>query len=197
MRSISIALALALASAAIGPAWSQYVLNLREADIRAFIEDAGRVTGRTFIIDPSVQGRVSVVTQRPLSRSEYFELFLSTLRANGFVAVPAAGGALRIQPAATAASAAGRINRRAPSPSSFVTEIIRLRGIDAATALQAVRPLVSREGSVTASRNSIIVADFADNVARIRQIVASIDRDNASTRVLALRMPARARLPRL
>jgi general secretion pathway protein D len=47
-------------------------------------------------------------------------------------------------------------------------------------------PLVSREGSVTGSRNSIIVADFADNIARIRQIVASIDRDNASTRVLAL-----------
>ncbi len=186
MSPIRIALALALATVAVGPAWSQYVLNLREADIRAFIEDAGRVTGRTFIIDPSVQGRVSVVTQRPLSRSEYFELFLSTLRANGFVAVPAAGGALRIQPAATAASAAGRINRRAPSPSAFVTEIIRLRGLDAASALQAVRPLVSREGSVTASRNSIIVADFADNVARIRQIIASIDRDSASTRVLAL-----------
>ena len=186
MKRLRIALALALASAAGQPAWSQYVLNLREADIRAFIEDAARVTGRTFIIDQNVQGKVSVVTQRPLSRSEYFELFLSTLRANGLVALPAPGGALRIQPVATAASSPGRIGRRTTSPSSFVTEIIRLRNIDAATALEAVRPLVSREGSATGSRNSIIVADFADNVARVRQIVASIDRDTAATQLLPL-----------
>jgi general secretion pathway protein D len=186
MKRWKIALVLALVAAPSVPASSQYVLNFREADIRAFIEDASRVTGRTFIIDSAVQGRVSVVTQRPVSRSEYFELFLTTLRANGLVAVPAPGGALRVQPVATAATSAGRVGRRAASPSSFVTEIIRLRNIDAATAIESVRPLVSREGSVTGSRNSIIVADFADNVVRVRQIIASIDRDTASTRLLAL-----------
>ena len=184
MKRLSLALALLLASAPLEPASSQYVLNLREADIRAFIEDAARVTGRTFIIDQSVQGKVSVVTQRPLSRSEYFEVFLSTLRANGLVAVSGPGGSLRIAPAASAASTGGRIGRA--SPNGFVTEIVRLRSIDAAQALEAVRPLVSREGSVTASRNSVVIADFADNVARIRQIIAGIDRDTAATQVLAL-----------
>src|SRR3546814_4846380 len=82
---ISAALALVLAS----PVSAQQTLNVRDADIRAFIQDAARVTGRTFIIDQRVQGKVSVVTDRPLSRSEYFEIFLSTLRANGLVAVPA------------------------------------------------------------------------------------------------------------
>jgi len=96
-------IALALVCAPVSPLFAQHVLNLRDADIRAFIQDASRVTGRTFIIDPGVQGRVSVVTERPLSRSEYFELFLSTMRANGFVAVPVAGGAIRIQPIAGAA----------------------------------------------------------------------------------------------
>jgi general secretion pathway protein D len=188
VKRLRIALALALASATATPVWSQYVLNLREADIRAFIEDAARVTGRTMIIDQAVQGKVSVVTQRPLSRSQYFELFLSTLRTNGLVAVPAPGGALRIQPVATAVTSPSRVGRRAPSPSSFVTEIIRLRSIEAAQAIEAVRPLISREGSVTGSRNSIIVADFADNVARIRQIISRIDSapDSAATRVLAL-----------
>ncbi|MDQ3139641.1 MAG: type II secretion system secretin GspD, partial [Pseudomonadota bacterium] len=168
--------------APVAPAYSQYVLNLREADVRAFIEDAARVTGRTFIIDSQVQGKVSVVTDRPLSRGEYFELFLSTLRANGFVAVPIAGGGFRIQPVATAAASRGLRS----SPNGFVTEIFRLRNIDAASAIETVRPLVSREGSVTANRNSLVIADFADNVARIRSIVTTIDRDNASTRVLAL-----------
>jgi len=185
VKRFSIAIALALATAGAAPAWSQYVLNLREADIRAFIEDAARVTGRTFIIDPAVQGKVSVVTRRPLSRSEYFEVFLSTLRANGLVAIPSGRG-FRIQPIATAATAGGRIGRRA-SPNGFVTEIIRLRNIEAAQAIETVRPLVSREGSVTGSRNSIVVADFADNVSRIRQIIANIDQAPASaTRTLAL-----------
>ncbi|SMF78015.1 type II secretion system secretin GspD [Allosphingosinicella indica] len=184
-RGLRIAIAMALASVSAAPAMAQYVVNLREADIRAFIEDAARVTGRTIIVDQGVQGKVSVVTQRPLSRSEYFELFLSTLRANGLVAVPAQGGALRVQPVASAATTASRVGR-APSPNSFVTEIFRLRNIDAASAVDSVRPLVSREGSVTANRNSLIVADFADNIGRIRQILSSIDRDSSSTQLVAL-----------
>jgi general secretion pathway protein D len=184
-------LALALTAAAVtqaAPARAQYVLNLREADIRAFIQDAARVTGRTFIIDPNVQGRVSVVTQRPLSRSEYFELFLNTLRANGFVAVPSSGGAFRIQPVAGAAASA-RVggSRRAPA-SGFVTEIFRVRNVQPAQAIETLRPLVSRDGSITASRNSIVVSDFADNVRRLREVLSQIDVavDTSSTRVIGL-----------
>jgi general secretion pathway protein D len=80
------------------PGWAQFSMNVRDADIRAFIQDAARATGRTLIIDTRVQGKVTVVTNRPLTRSEYFEVFLSTLRANGLVAIPASSGAFRIQP---------------------------------------------------------------------------------------------------
>jgi general secretion pathway protein D len=176
--------ALVLALTPLSPVWSQYVLNLREADIRAFIQDAARVTGRTFIIDPSVQGRVSVVTERPLSRSEYFELFLSTLRASGYVAVPAAGGALRVQPIAGAAASAPV--GRSRGSSAFVTEILRVRNVDAAAAVETLRPLVSRDGSITAGRNSIVVSDFADNVRRVRQVLAQIDVDTGVTRLVGL-----------
>src|ERR1051325_1018647 len=175
---------MALACGVPGPALAQHVLNLRDADIRAFIQDASRVTGRTFIIDPGVQGRVSVVTERPLSRAEYFELFLSTLRANGFVAVPVAGGALRIQPVSGAAASAP-VGRRT-SPSGFVTEIFHVRHVDAAAAVETLRPLVSHDGSITASRSSIVVSDFADNVARVRQVLARIDQDSQTTRIVGL-----------
>ncbi|MEA3045659.1 MAG: ral secretion pathway protein [Sphingomonadales bacterium] len=177
-------IALALVCAPLTPLAAQHVLNLRDADIRAFIQDASRVTGRTFIIDPSVQGRVSVVTERPLSASEYFELFLSTMRANGFVAVPVAGGALRIQPIAGAAASAP-IGRRA-GPSGFVTEIFRVRHIEPAAAVETLRPMVSRDGSITASRNSIVVSDFADNIGRLRQVLARIDVDSRATRIVGL-----------
>jgi len=178
---------LALATAVpLAPALAQYTVNFREADVRAFIEDAARVTGRTFVVDPAVQGKVSVVTQRPLSRSEYFELFLSTLRANGLVAVPLSGGAFRIQPTAGAASVASRSAGRRGSPNNFVTEIFRLRSIEGPSALESLKPLVSRDGSITATANSVIVADFADNVARIRAVIARIDRDTTSTRIVTL-----------
>lgn len=182
--SLATALALALAS----PAQAQYSLNVRDADIRAFIQDAAKVTGRSFIVDQRVQGKVSVVTDRPLSRSEYFEVFLSTLRANGLVAVPASGGSFRVQPLEGAAAQPSRVGRPA-SANSLVTEIFRLRSVDATSAAETVRPLVSREGSVTANRagNSIVVVDFGDNVRRVRDVLRRIDVDNAATQVVELK----------
>ncbi|USU06128.1 type II secretion system secretin GspD [Sphingomonadaceae bacterium OTU29LAMAA1] len=177
--------ALALPMAAI----AQTTLNVRDADIRAFIADAARVTGRTFIIDSRVQGKVTVVTDRPLSRSEYFEAFLSTMRANGLVAVPTGNGAFRIQPIDNAASQPSRVGSAGASRNSFVTEIVRLRAIDATQAIETVRPLVSAQGSVSANRgsNALVIVDFADNIRRIREVLRRVDADNASTRVVALK----------
>ncbi|MPT47393.1 MAG: type II secretion system protein GspD [Sphingobium sp.] len=188
LLGLSTALALCCAPVMIAPAIAQQTLNVRDADIRAFIQDAARVTGRTFIIDNRVQGKVSVVTDRPLSRSEYFEIFLSTLRANGLIAVPAPGGAYRVQPADGAASQPSTVGR-ATNRNQFVTEIFRLRSTDAASALETLRPLVSKDGSVTANKagNSVVVVDYADNVARIRQILGQIDRDSAATEMVSLK----------
>ncbi len=184
-----VALGLMLALSAVGPVFAQTTLNLRDADVRAFIQDAARVTGRNFVIDGRVQGKVTVVSDRPLSRSEYFEVFLSTLRANGLVAVPTANGAYRIQPADTAAAQPGKIGLSGAARNQFVTEVFRLRAIDAPSAVETLRPLVSREGSVTANRgaNSLVVADYADNIRRIRTLIQRIDSDGAATELIALK----------
>jgi general secretion pathway protein D len=187
MKKAIIALSLAGLMAA-APLRAQYVLNVRDADIRAFVQDAARVTGQTFIVDGRVQGKVSVVTDRSLSRSEYFEVFLSTLRANGLVAIPLRGGGYRIQQADGAATQPTRVGSASAPSSQFVTEVFRLRSIDATTAVETLRPLVSREGSITANRNanSLVVADYADNIRRIRDLVRQIDRDSAATQIVAL-----------
>ncbi len=189
MRMRSTALLVTAALFAATPVLGQYTLNVRDADVRAFIQDAARVMDRTFIIDSRVQGKVSVVTDRPLSRSEYFEIFLSTLRANGLVAVPVRGGAYRIQPLDGAATQPGTIGSARAAQNQFVTEIIRLRHIDAAAAIETLRPLVSAQGSLTANRNanSLVVADFADNIRRIRTLVAQIDKDNSRSQIVTLR----------
>jgi general secretion pathway protein D len=186
---LSLMLAAALVSATPGPAFAQYTLNVRDADIRAFIQDAARITGRTFVIDGRVNGKVSVVTDRPLSRSEYFEIFLATLRSNGLVAVPGPNGSYRVQPIDGAAAQPGRIGSSGAAQNQFVTEIIRLRYIDAVSAVETLRPLVSAQGSLTANRNanSLVVADFADNIRRIRALASSIDRDSSTSQIVTLK----------
>lgn len=171
------------------PATAQHVLNVRDADVRAFIADAARVTGRTFVVDGRVQGRVTVVTERPLSRAEYFEIVLSTLRANGLIAIPLPNGSYRIQPMEGAATQPSRIGERGAAANQLVTEVVRLRYIDASQAVETLRPLVSTQGSVTANRNanSLVVVDFADNVRRVRALIQSIDRDATATRLIHLR----------
>jgi general secretion pathway protein D len=186
--SKTLMLAAAVLTVAPLAAQAQYTLNVRDADVRAFIQDAARVTGRTFVIDGRVNGKVSVVTDRPLSRSEYFEIFLSTLRANGLVAVPSQGGSYRIQPVDGAAAQPGRIGSGNAANNQFVTEVIRLRHVDAVAAVETLRPLVSAQGSLTANRNanSLVIADFADNIRRVRALAGSIDRDTSTSRIISL-----------
>ena len=187
MRKFTLAAAL-IALTIAEPLAAQTTVNVRDADIRAYIADAARVTGRVFIIDSRVQGKVTVVSERALSRSEYFELFLSTLRANGFVAVPTTNGAFRIQPVDGAAAQPSRIGSAGVNRNQYVTEIIRLRSIDAAQAVDSVRSLVSPQGSVSANRgsNAVVVVDFADNVRRVREVLRRLDMDGAATRIVAL-----------
>lgn len=187
MKKLTLAAAL-IALTIAEPLIAQTTVNVRDADIRAYIADAARVTGRVFIIDSRVQGKVTVVSERALSRSEYFELFLSTLRANGFIAVPTTNGAFRIQPVDGAAAQPSRVGSAGASRNQYVTEIVRLRSIDATQAIDSVRSLVSPQGSLTANRgsNAVVVVDFADNVRRVREVLRRLDTDGAATRIVAL-----------
>jgi general secretion pathway protein D len=189
--AISLLGPLFLANAAV--ALAQYSLNVRDVDVRVFVQDVARVTGRTIIVDGKVDGKVSVATSRSLSRSEYFEVFLVTLRANGLVAVPSSGGTLRVQRVDSAAGQPGQVGGSSAA-NQFVTEVFRLKSIDAKSAAETLRPIVSKDGSVTANAgaNSVVVVDFADNVRRVRQIISRIDRDIGATAMLHLdNAPAR------
>lgn len=176
----------AQAPLAAAPAMAQearQTLNVQGADIRAFIQDVARTTGRTFIVDPAVTGTVTVTSDRPLGRAQLFEVFLSTLRANGLVVTPTQSGAYRISPAQGAAQGPSTVGAE-----RFSTEVFQLRNIDAASAAETIRPLVGAQGQVLANpgANSVVVADFSDNLARIRSLIGRIDVDRSSYEVVAL-----------
>ena len=172
-----------LASPVLAQEGARQTLNVQGADIRAFIQDVARTTGRTFIVDPAVTGNVTVTSQRVLNRTELFEVFLSTLRANGLVVTPTSSGAYRISPAQGAAQGPSTVGSE-----RFSTQVFQLRNIDAASAAETIRPLVGAQGQVLAnpSGNSVVVADFADNLSRIRSLIQRIDVDRAAFDVVTL-----------
>ena len=175
---------LGAAAPALAQSSPRQTLNVQGADIRAFIQDIARTTGHTFIVDPRVTGTVTVTSDRALSRSELFEVFLSTLRANGLVVSPTASGAYRVSPAEGAAQGPATVGSE-----RFATEVFQIANIDAASAAEVVRPLVGAQGQVLANPrgNTLVVADFADNLRRIRSLISQIDVDRSAYEVVTLR----------
>jgi len=166
-------------------AFAQQTLNLRGADIRAVVQEVSRSTGRTFIVDPDVKGTITVISEAPLSQSEYFEAFLAALRANGFSAIPAAGidGGFRVVRANKAQSANGNIGANA-----LATEVVPLRFIDGETAQSALSGLSSDGGKVIASRagNAVILVDYADTLGQLKKVLRGIDKDTRAMEVISL-----------
>lgn len=171
--------------AVLQPVNAQQTLNLRDADIRAVVQEVSRSTGRTFIVDPDVKGTITIISEEPLSKTEYFEAFLASLRANGFSAVPAAGipGGFRIVEARKARGGGDVIGANA-----LTTEVVPLSFVDAETAVTALTPLASTSGQVIASRagNAVILVEYADAIRQLKQVLRGIDRDTRTMQVVSL-----------
>ncbi len=171
-------------------------VSLREVDIRAFIEDVANATGRTFIVDPRVAGKVTVIATEALSQKELFDVFQATLRVNGFVATPTSSGAYRIVPdevGARDASAAGGADA-----DRYVMDVIQLRYADAENVANAVRPILSARGSATTIRrgNSLVVMDFGSTIMRLRSVIKTLDQDPTELRSVRLTNSSAAEMSR-
>jgi len=63
-------------------------LNFSNADLLAVINSVSQITGKNFIIDPRVKGKVTVISAKPLNEDEVYNVFLSILQVHGFATVP-------------------------------------------------------------------------------------------------------------
>jgi len=178
-------LAILLATTALpGPAFAQgageetsFIINLRDAEIGELAERVSEITGRTIVLDPGVQGKVTVFSTEPLDGPGVWALFQAALRAQGFAMI-GTGDLWRIVPE-TEARTGGTLEGTAASGQDFVTRIITLRTLGADAAANALRPLVDPSGTLQplAASNAILVTDAADNVARIERLAQRLDRD--------------------
>ena len=164
-----------LAAEERGPA--EHVLNFNDVDIRALITAVAEMTGRNIIIDPQVAGRVTVISTQPMRRDEVYDVFLSILRVHGFTAV-ADERVVRILPDVNARQE-GRVpvdDMRAGGDDP-VTRIIRLDHVRAAEASQLLRSLLPQSAFMVHhdASNVLIIADRANNVRRIENIIRRLD----------------------
>jgi general secretion pathway protein D len=172
----------------IGNAVAQdQILNFRDANIRAMIDDISMMTGKTFILDPRVQGKITIISREPIPSADIFDMFLSALRVYGFSAVPTKGGVYKIVPDEAAITDSTAFGANLPDD-QLVTEVFRMNNVDAITVLNTVKPIIHRLGRAIAHRsnNFLVVVDYAGNMERIRKLIKSIDRDTATTKLISL-----------
>jgi general secretion pathway protein D len=106
-----------------------------------------------------------------------YELFLSVLRLQNYTAVPS-GNVIRIQQSATGKQTPGaQDNALNAAPEELVTEIIAVQNVNSEDLLKILRPLIPQYGHIgkVSQPNVIILSDHADNISRLKSIIADID----------------------
>ena len=162
----------------------EYTVNLKDTDIQEFIKFVADVTGTTMVVDPNVKGKVRVISSKPVTQSELYDLFLSILDVQGYTAVRS-GQVVRIVPSKDARSSPVPLieNQDLLSNDEYVTQVIRLDNISAAKLIPVLRPLVPQQAHMAAyaPSNAIIISDIRSNIGRIVEIIQRMDRSAIQT----------------
>ena len=181
LRTIGITAALTLSAVS---AAQEYTVNLKDTDIQEFIKFVADVTATTMVVDPNVKGKVRVISSKPVSQAELYDLFLSILDVQGYTAVHS-GQVIRIVPSKDARSSPVPImdDQTAVGNDEYVTQVIRLDNISAAKLIPVLRPLVPQQAHLAAyaPSNAIIISDIRSNIGRIVDIIERMDRSAIQT----------------
>ena len=177
LPSLLLALLISFSGIVYGETWT---LNFKDADIQELIRFVADAVDVTVIVDPQIKGKIKVVSAQPVETDELYDLFLSILEVHGFAAIRA-GNVVRIVPQKDARSLAVPM---APEDASYsrdnseiVTQVVRLKNINAAKLIPILRPLVPQQAHMAAytPSNAIIISDSAANISRIQRIIDRID----------------------
>ena len=163
--------------------YSQSVtINMRDADIRAFISDISSLTGKTFIVDPRINAKVTIISREDLSIEEAYEVMLSVLAVHGYSAIEQ-DNATKIVPEITGRQAFNSFSRPNSPSDKLVTDIIRPKFAAVNSLISILRPIMSTQGHIAVYEptNSLIIADRAGNVKKLTAIINELDKTPGET----------------
>lgn len=154
-----------------------YIINYDEVDIAKVSQDISKFTGKVLILDPRVQGKVTIFSDISLSERDVWNVFLRTIQVNGFSALTD-GDIIRIVPE----NESLRDLNQGKSSADITTRIIPLENRAAGEIVPMLKPITGRQShlSYIASINSILIVDSTSNVERIESLLSSLDETNAS-----------------
>lgn len=148
-------------------------------DITDIIKAISELTGKNFIIDSTVRGKITIIAPSKITVAEAYKAFLSSLAINGFTIVPS-GGFLKIRNARSAQRDGIDIYSGSyyPNADQMITKVVHLKHISAETLKQQLgRLLNSSYGEIEAypQTNSMIISDFGSSIDRIMKIINQLD----------------------
>ena len=168
-------LAVLLLISVVSPIQAQesWQINLKDADIGAFISQVADITGKSFVVDPRVKGKVNVITSEAMNSHGVYELFLSVLQLHGFAAVPAGDVILIVQQNDVKQNGRDLDEKAGIGSQELLTKVIMIKNTPALDLVPILRPLVAKYGHLAGvkSSNALIISDHAVNIRRIEQII--------------------------
>ncbi len=181
-RCVHFVVAAAFSALMIVPASAQddatLTLNFQDADIRALINTVSQVTGRNFVVDPRVKGKVTVVSGKKMSTSEIYNVFLSVLEVHNFAAVPS-GNVTKILPSNIVKQRPTPMSfdKEAPSSDAQVTQVYQLQHSSVQQLVPILRPLLppTSHFAAHAPTNTLVFTDTGANIKRVMKIIERID----------------------
>ncbi|MGP5550604.1 type II secretion system secretin GspD [Psychrobacter namhaensis] len=184
-------LAVPLWAASIGLASAEsWKVNLQDADIKAFINEVATITDQNFVLDPRINGNVTVISNKALSRDEIYQLFLSVMQVNGVAAIES-GTTIKLVPDNIAKQSGVAVDLRGDSVGeALATRVIYLTNTQAAEVLGVIRPLMPQSAHAAAvpGVNALVLSDRADSLNQLTALIRDLDSNvNDSLRVIPLR----------
>lgn len=157
-------------------------VNLKDADIKAFISQVANITGYSFVIDPRVKGKVTIISDTSMGKREVYEMFQSVLNVHGFTAIPA-GGIIKVMQQNNSKQEGGMpIGLGKRKSEQLITQVIQIKDTPALDLVPILRPMVAKYGHLAGvkSANALIVTDHASNVRRLEKIIERLDGSGVS-----------------
>ncbi|KTC79306.1 GspD family T2SS secretin variant LspD [Legionella cherrii] len=160
------------------------IWNLRNADIRAVIAEVSRVTGKNFVIDPRVQGKISIVSSTPMNNNELYQVFLSVLQVSGYAAIPS-GAVIKIIPNIDAKTQSPDLLnelKHPPQGDDMMVAVVPVHYVPAEQLVPVLRPLMPQWSSISAyaPSNMLILSGRANNIHSLADIIKQVDNSSAN-----------------
>jgi general secretion pathway protein D len=155
-------------------------IDFNDAEITVIIDAISKLSGKNFIYDDRVRGKVTIISPMPVSPQEAWAVFESVLKIKGFTAIPGPAGVLKVVPLRDAKESnieTVRDGRDSENRDQYVTRMIPLDYIDATAISNTLKPLISKDAAlvVYAPTNTIILTDTKSNIRRLLGILEALD----------------------